>query len=129
MFALTGRLRREYPIYLLSGDSDRDKPVMDQLFDGNHQRYYCQPEDKRRFIEELQKSGEVVMMVGDGLNDAGALMQSDVGVAVTDDIHSFTPASDLIMEVQGIGQTDRLLRYAAAARKGHYLELCDLSDL
>ncbi|HPE98507.1 MAG: heavy metal translocating P-type ATPase metal-binding domain-containing protein [Chitinophagales bacterium] len=117
MFALTGRLRREYPIYLLSGDSDRDKPVMDQLFDGNHQRYYCQPEDKRRFIEELQKSGEVVMMVGDGLNDAGALMQSDVGVAVTDDIHSFTPASDLIMEVQGIGQTDRLLRYAAAARK------------
>ncbi|MCP5353548.1 MAG: heavy metal translocating P-type ATPase metal-binding domain-containing protein [Chromatiales bacterium] len=117
MFALTGRLRKSFPIYLLSGDSDRDKPVMDQLFESDRQRYFCKPEDKRQFIEDLQKSGEVVMMVGDGLNDAGALMQSDVGVAVTDDIHSFTPASDLIMEVRGISQTDKLLRYAVGARK------------
>ena len=50
------------------------------------------------FIRELQDAGKTVMMVGDGLNDAGALKQSDVGVAVVEKIGVFSPASDVILD-------------------------------
>ena len=56
-------------------------------------------------------------MLGDGLNDAGALLQSNVGVAVTADISAFTPASDIVLDARQIGKTDVLLQYAAYSKK------------
>jgi Cu+-exporting ATPase len=54
------------------------------------------------------------MMVGDGLNDAGALRQSDVGVAVVEKVGAFSPASDVILEA---GQVPRLFEILALSRK------------
>lgn len=114
---LMKRLQVRIPVYLLSGDSDKDKEMISAHIPVEHQTYHCKPEDKRRFIENLQLTGAKVMMVGDGLNDAGALMQSDVGVAVTADINSFTPASDVVIDARKIGHADDLIRYGVYAKK------------
>lgn len=115
--SLLPRLSARYPIYLLSGDSDREKERLSKFFPEGQQQYHCKPEDKKQFIAALQHQGHKVMMLGDGLNDAGALMQSDVGIAVTADINSFTPASDIVMDAKRIGDTDSLLAFASYSKK------------
>ena len=83
---------------LLSGDNEADKSQMEKLFGSSTALLFNQtPNDKLHYIKSLQAQGKKVMMVGDGLNDAGALKQSDVGLAVTDDTGVFTPACDGIL--------------------------------
>lgn len=85
-------------IALLSGDNEADRERMSSVFPAGAILLFNQtPQDKLKFISELQKKGKKVMMIGDGLNDSGALQQSDVGVAITDDTGIFTPACDGIL--------------------------------
>ncbi|KRP09768.1 MAG: hypothetical protein ABR94_12165, partial [Sphingobacteriales bacterium BACL12 MAG-120802-bin5] len=117
MSGLFERLKQQFPIHLLSGDTDKDRTRLSAFFDQQYQKYYCTPEGKRQYIKALQNNGQEVMMLGDGLNDAGALLQSNVGVAVTADISAFTPASDIVLDARQIGKTDVLLQYAAYSKK------------
>ncbi|HSB94025.1 MAG TPA: heavy metal translocating P-type ATPase metal-binding domain-containing protein, partial [Flavitalea sp.] len=95
---LINGLRHTHKISVISGDNPSGRTYLDRIVQGNAEILFNQkPEDKLEFIKKLQAQGNRVMMVGDGLNDAGALKQSDVGIAVTEDSNSFTPASDGII--------------------------------
>ncbi len=123
-FVLATRMREEadrlllelghrYELALLSGDNARERELFQAWFGGEARLHFNQsPQEKLQFIESLQRQGRIVMMVGDGLNDAGALRQSDVGVAVVERTGAFSPASDVIMEADSVGQLGRLLAFS-----------------
>ncbi len=107
---------REKVVALLSGDNELDKERMKEIFSSSTQLLFNQsPHDKLQFISDLQRSGKRVLMMGDGLNDSGALKQSDVGVAVTDDTGVFTPGCDGILKGDQIGKLSEFIRLAKSA--------------
>ena len=108
---------RGYQLHLLSGDHPTEKKHLLQLLGTNIPMLFEQsPADKLSYIETLQNKGHRVMMIGDGLNDAGAIQKSNVGIAVTDQTHLFTPASDAILEGGQIYNLKNLIDYAKKAK-------------
>jgi len=98
---------------LLSGDHPHERERFAGLFGAQARLHFNQsPLDKLGFIERLQTEKRQVMMVGDGLNDAGALRQSQVGVAVVENVGSFSPASDVILEAGRVPQLASVLEFS-----------------
>jgi Cu+-exporting ATPase len=74
------------------------------------------PENKLQFIQKLQAEGKTVLMLGDGLNDAGALQQSDAGIAVSDNLNNFSPACDAILDGKILPRLTSLLNYCKSGK-------------
>ena len=111
-------LSSEYKLALLSGDNAGEKENLLNIFDNESQFHFQQsPEDKLNFIKELQSKNQKVLMIGDGLNDAGALSQSDVGISVTDDISNFTPACDAILDSAQLKNISTYLKFTKSSLK------------
>ena len=104
-------LNTKFDLYLLSGDNDSEKKHLLKYFSEDKIIFNQKPQDKQIFIEELQKQGKTVLMTGDGLNDAGALMQSDVALTVADDVYHFSPAGDAILEAKSFNKLSRFIRF------------------
>lgn len=114
---LLQQLQPRYQTYLLSGDRQAEAERFAPHFtDLNHLHFQQQPQDKLDFIRQLQEQGAYVMMIGDGLNDAGALRQADVGLVVTDDTNNFSPACDGILEGSQLPRLTDFLRFAQSGK-------------
>ena len=114
---LLSRLRRNYDMYLLSGDTDSDRQQLSSWFEPNQMHFKQSPEDKLNFIRKLQDEGKTVLMLGDGLNDAGALQQSDAGIAVSDNLNNFSPACDAILDGKILSRLNTLLDYCKSGKR------------
>ncbi len=113
---LIKKLSAQLQISLLSGDQGAEEKRMKTVFPATADLHFNQtPSDKLNFVSNLQQNGFRVMMVGDGLNDSGALKQSDVGIAVTDDTGIFTPASDAILKGEQLEHLDQFIKLSKSA--------------
>lgn len=108
---------------MISGDNKKTaRKIADEL--GIDEVYgEALPQDKARIISELQAKGLKVAMVGDGLNDAPALAQADVGFAVADGVDVSAQAGDVILMRHGLESVLTALRLSKAALRNIYENL------
>lgn len=115
---LLNELKTDYNLGLLSGDQEGEKEKLKDYFPKNSVLLFNQsPEDKLLYIEKLQKEGAFVAMIGDGLNDAGALNQSQLGISVVNKEAAFSPASDIILNVNKFAHLKNFFSFALSCKR------------
>lgn len=105
-------LSKRYTLGVLSGDNSREQERLASLFPAGSQLLFNQkPKDKLQYIQNLQNEGHKVMMIGDGLNDAGALKQSDIGMVISSENNNFNPSCDVIVSAAVFTELPRILTF------------------
>ncbi len=113
VFSLLQNIKSKFLLFLLSGDTDQERKYLQTFFlSPDHLRFRQTPQEKLDFIRSLRKKNERVLMLGDGLNDAGALAASDVGIVISDDLNNFVPACDAILNGKRLTILPRILKFA-----------------
>jgi P-type Cu+ transporter len=115
---LIADLSKTYKVGLLTGDNDTDLLKLKNIFSSSATLFFSQmPEDKSAYIRALQSKGHATIMVGDGLNDTSALAASDVGIAVSDDSNTFSPACDAILKGSSFTRLNAFIAFAKTGKK------------
>ena len=111
-------LGKRYELHLLSGDNDAELGTLIGFFPSRgHLNFNQSPTDKLNYVRKLRAEGKKVMMLGDGLNDAGALKESDCGISLADDVYHFSPSCDAILESARFGKLSTFLKFSKTSRK------------
>ena len=115
-------LAKKYDLYVLSGDNDGERKILEKLLPSSVNLVFNQkPEQKLEYIDSLQKQGKNVMMVGDGLNDSGALAQSNVGISISENVNVFSPACDGILDASQFNKISFFMNYSKNAMRTIYM--------
>lgn len=113
-----GELSEHFELSALSGDDEGEKENLGKIFSGSSRiRFRQSPEEKLEYVQLIQSFRKKVLMIGDGLNDAGALAKSDVGIAVTENISNFSPACDAILDASEINKMPMFMRFSKQSIK------------
>jgi Cu+-exporting ATPase len=114
--ALFVKLSSKYELKVLSGDNEGERATLESILPKGTELIFNQkPEQKLEFIKNLQQKGKNVMMVGDGLNDAGALAQSNIGISISENVNVFSPACDAILDANKFKRLDYFLELSKKA--------------
>ena len=108
-------LKGRFKLYMISGDNDAEAQNLSAWFEPDNLLFNQKPGDKAAFVQQLQQKGEIILMTGDGLNDAGALMQADVALTVADKAYHFSPASDAVLEASQFARLARFIGFTKTA--------------
>jgi Cu+-exporting ATPase len=102
---LFNQLKSKFDLTILSGDNEGERENLQKLLPPKTKLLFNQkPDDKLQYIAYHQSEGQTIAMIGDGLNDAGALAQSDVGIAISENVNVFSPACDAILDASKFNQ-------------------------
>ncbi|MCK5400031.1 MAG: heavy metal translocating P-type ATPase metal-binding domain-containing protein [Flavobacteriaceae bacterium] len=113
---LFNALKKDYDLVILSGDNQGEKENLTKLLPSKTKLLFNQkPEDKLDYIKYHQSEGANVLMIGDGLNDAGALAQSNVGIAISENVNVFSPACDAILDASKLNQLYNYIKASKSA--------------
>src|SRR5690554_4178891 len=100
-------------VIVLSGDNEGERERLESMLPNGVKLHFNQkPDDKLNFINDLQQQGKRVLMIGDGLNDAGALKQSDVGFVISENTNVFSPACDGILDASKFNKIADFLNFS-----------------
>ncbi|MCS6808546.1 MAG: heavy metal translocating P-type ATPase metal-binding domain-containing protein [Bacteroidota bacterium] len=116
-------LQRRFQLFIVSGDNDAERENLAALLGCTvvesmcRMVFYQTPHDKLERVRELQARGARVAMIGDGLNDAGALQQSDVGIALASEHAAFSPACDAVLSADKLYRLADYAKFAADTRR------------
>ncbi|OUR93349.1 ATPase [Flavobacteriales bacterium 34_180_T64] len=111
---LFNQLKKQYDLVILSGDNEGEHDNLKKLLPSKTKLLFNQnPKDKLEYIKYHQTEGAKVLMIGDGLNDSGALAQSNVGIAISENVNIFSPACDAILDAKKFNQ---LFSYIKASK-------------
>ena len=103
--------------HLISGDNDSERQALLSYFKNENLHFQQTPKEKLNYIQSLQNNNETVIMIGDGLNDAGALKQSDIGIVISENTNNFTPACDAILNSEKFEQLPHFITIAQKSIK------------
>ncbi|WP_299781758.1 heavy metal translocating P-type ATPase metal-binding domain-containing protein [uncultured Formosa sp.] len=107
---LFNELKQHYDLAILSGDNEGELNNLRKILPTKTKLLFNQkPKDKLEYIKYHQTEGAKVLMLGDGLNDSGALAQSEVGIALSENINIFSPACDGIMDASVFHKLEQFL--------------------
>jgi Cu+-exporting ATPase len=109
------QLKGKFKMALVSGDNAEEKETLSPFFDAQRLLFNQKPQDKLDFIKYEQEKGNHILMIGDGLNDAGALRQSNVGIALSEDVQAFSPACDAILDASQFNKLTDFLEFSKTA--------------
>lgn len=110
--SLLESFQQKFSLHLLSGDNASEAAYLSKWIEAERLHFQQLPGQKKEFIQKLKEDGHKVMMAGDGLNDSGALLSSDFGLAVTESTSQFSPACDAILLGKQFSALPQIMKFA-----------------